>query len=708
MKKLFTLTAAALIASAQLSAQIPDGGSPRKWDHQLERLLQQRAAMATAPAMDGKAVVADTVLHVIIRTNDAQTLAQQLRAEGHAVTVISEQFLTARLPLSVVPQVSLEPSVRRINASRRHRSFMNKARVAVGADKIHAGEGLKTPYTGKGVVIGVIDQGFQYNHIAFNDKAGKSRLLAVWDQNGKKKPVFGLTQEKHDGMVDAYGHATHVTAIAAGSDQGNGLQGMAPEADLIVIPSTFEDADILSGLHFIDSVATAQGKPWVTNMSFGSTVGAHDGTSDHDQAAAAVLHRGKGRVITAAMGNDAESKVHAHHKFTADNETVYLLFEPSVEKELMFDIWGMATDSTRHLKVTPYVHEDGGTGKRPLSESSKYAQIWSSEINQNNKKENYFLYSDKDDFFSNITAPIVVVEIQGNKGDEFHAWIADGFGTILREVDEFKGVAPDNNYSVGEGGASIPGAVAVGAYVTALSWEDYRGTTRSNPDSKNKAVGEIATFSSHGPSLSNEKKPTIAAPGSFLSAAFNRFSQDFDRTSVDITGTKRVKNETFYYGVMEGTSMASPAAAGVVALWLEANPNLSYQDVHEIIRKTAVKDTYTGAEEWNHISGYGKLDAYAGLKAALEKVTGLHAVQRSATPVSLLRTATDYHLLFGSQERHVLVQVLGLNGRLIESRSIGAVNPGTEVVLSLDNLPAGVSLLRITTPAATVTHKLVK
>ncbi|MDE7125329.1 MAG: S8 family peptidase [Muribaculaceae bacterium] len=67
--------------------------------------------------------------------------------------------------------------------------------------------------------------------------------------------------------------------------------------------------------------------------------------------------------------------------------------------------------------------------------------------------------------------------------------------------------------------------------------------------------------------------------------------------------------------------MATPAVTGAVALWLQANPNLTPQQIRDIIKETSVTDSFTGTVP-NNSAGYGKLDSYAGLKKALE-TTGI-------------------------------------------------------------------------------------
>ena len=64
---------------------------------------------------------------------------------------------------------------------------------------------------------------------------------------------------------------------------------------------------------------------------------------------------------------------------------------------------------------------------------------------------------------------------------------------------------------------------------------------------------------------------------------WNRFPEQMD-----------VRN---FYGVMSGTSMATPVVTGVVALWLQANPMLTPEQIKEIISETSIRDTYTGGTD---------------------------------------------------------------------------------------------------------------
>jgi len=94
------------------------------------------------------------------------------------------------------------------------------------------------------------------------------------------------------------------------------------------------------------------------------------------------------------------------------------------------------------------------------------------------------------------------------------------------------------------------------------------------------------------------------------------------------------------YDEMSGTSMATPMVAGVCALILSANPNLSPGEVRTILHDTAVD---LGPAGWDEQYGYGNVDALAAVNSAggtpgnepPAKVTGLVATTLSDTEIKL-------------------------------------------------------------------------
>jgi hypothetical protein len=127
--------------------------------------------------------------------------------------------------------------------------------------------------------------------------------------------------------------------------------------------------------------------------------------------------------------------------------------------------------------------------------------------------------------------------------------------------------------------------------------DDYHTTAVAAVDA-NTSGWPIAGFSSRGPTYCTPTgvaaiKPNIAAPGVSV------------RSSYPGGG----------YQYMDGTSMASPHVNGVIALMRQACPDLSVQQIKEIIYQTA-HDLGTAGEDNSY--GWGMIDALAAVNMALD------------------------------------------------------------------------------------------
>lgn len=156
--------------------------------------------------------------------------------------------------------------------------------------------------------------------------------------------------------------------------------------------------------------------------------------------------------------------------------------------------------------------------------------------------------------------------------------------------------------------------------------------------------------------------------------------------------------------------MATPAVTGIVALWLQANPYLTPEQVKDILRLSAKHDAYALAG-WKEKSGYGKIDAYSGLKRAIRllNTSGIEETNVGADqPVTLQKNAGAWRILFNRAEPSTEISIMSLNGKTVSSKRLGRVSAGHEEVVNLTDLPAGAYLIRIRTNNADITRKVMR
>ena len=113
--------------------------------------------------------------------------------------------------------------------------------------KVKADQVWELGYTGKGVVVAVVDSGVNYNHLDLADH--------LWD-GGDEFPHHGydIVNDDNDPMDDK-GHGTHCAGTVLGDGTAGSLTGMAPEATLMCVKS-------IRGDGFGGAVNIAGGMEW--------------------------------------------------------------------------------------------------------------------------------------------------------------------------------------------------------------------------------------------------------------------------------------------------------------------------------------------------------------------------------------------------------------------------------------------------------------
>ena len=710
------------------------------------RTTRAGAALTTADSLAAptinyngarQSILAPLSLIITTQPNTSAQVTEMLIQAGQHATTISNTVVTARVTPEWLTTLSNDTRIVRLTASKRLRPFLQKARQVTGVDRVHAGDNLDTPFTGKGIVIGVIDQSFEFKHMGFLDENGKSRIKMLWDRSkdiekdiqSKAAPVYNVDAltKTHETYDPGSGHGTHVTNIAAGSKHAdNPFYGVAPKADIVVIPSSFENTEIIEDIRAVKAYASREHKPWVVNLSLGSVIGPHDGSTDYDQAIDRMA-QDKGGIVVGAMGNEGDQYFHAFSSFQpGETKQVFIHYEKdqdgnATEDDLThIDFWGISEVNAEQFTVTPILAVKSSNAEQ-LKVKKYGADFWKkylddgkvwSEISPKNNRENHFvgvkmnkLLEDLGSRYKKIIFGVEITAKSTNTADAtLHGWIYSEEPNYARFVkaktdSKFESIKPDNLYIVGEGGASIPSAIAVGSFTTTVT-------------DQHEKEGAHSTFSSNGPWLNpNYPKPAVLAPGASIMSALNKYAPGFDKNNAAYSN--RFNNKVYHYGYMEGTSMATPFVAGSIALWLEANPQLSYTDVLDILKETSNKHLDMGGKEWTPTYGYGMINVYEGLKLALKKagkdpLTAIEHVSGSAAPATFHTTATQWQVLFNNPERFATIEVMSLDGRSLYRQQLSSIAQGDEVNIPTDRFTPGVYVLQVSTSGAKIAQKMVR
>ncbi|MGC4090259.1 MAG: S8 family serine peptidase [Polyangiaceae bacterium] len=208
----------------------------------------------------------------------------------------------------------------------------------------------------------------------------------------------------------------------------------------------------------------------------------------------------------------------------------------------------------------------------------------------------------------------------------------EGHGTVSLwlegsgEVSPYVTVGPRFPLSQKEGTINIPGCapelIAVGATLNRTEWTDIAGVALSRPTNgamSNSLPDTIAYFSSAGPNALGGMKPDIVAPGANVIGAMSTFADPRRYPSSmfanpDFCGSvSQCLLVDDRHAIATGTSMASPLVAGVVALLLQQEPNLTQPQIRALLQAGARR--LTGAESFEPQVGPGALDARGALEA---------------------------------------------------------------------------------------------
>ena len=244
------------------------------------------------------------------------------------------------------------------------------------------------------------------------------------------------------------------------------------------------------------------------------------------------------------------------------------------------------------------------------------------------KDNSFYTLSDRLEEVDMDDSPVLALAIEGEDAEvEMFLSTESSFSPLAHLLNDLRFVCATPSHNISLPG-TLPSAVTVGALNCRESFVNAAGETIEGWG-KDTPLGTIAYFSSIGPTRDGRIKPDVVAPGVNIISAGSSF-HEYSYGEQMVTSTV-FQHKTYPWCVMSGTSMATPCVAGIVALWLQANPQLTPEGVKEIIKATSKKPEES-MEYPNNTYGYGLIDAYAGIKMILKDVTGIENVVTTAVP----------------------------------------------------------------------------
>lgn len=651
------------------------------------------------------------------------------------------EFYTARIPINKLEELFSVNGIINVEIGEKVYQTLDNARTLTNVNQVQAGTGLPQAYTGNGVIVGVIDSGIDYTHPTFrNLTTQQTRISRVWEQNGTTTSpapygteYVGSTAILNK-MRDIVGesHGTHTTGIAAGSGaiSGSLYKGIAYDSEIVLVPTDFNTSHIFDGIQYIFNYATSINKPAVINMSIGGHLGPHDGTSTFDQVCNSIV--GPGKILVGSAGNEGSDKIHLNKTFLSTDNTSFSFIKFPYSSivtngSASIDLWGTIgnnfevavniynTSTNQFVEYTDYVSTSNNSntyqgtiydGDTPNAPDGCIVQIGVETANANNNRPHAIISFNNSAQDDNVK--YVLLEIRSTTGT-VNAWCSSSPTGTFDNLGSSSTIVTDGNtdMTVGEIGGTGNSIISVGAYTSKNSYTNILG---SNPALVFPgALGSIASFSSNGPTVDGRFKPDITAPGNVVVSSVSHFDNKYLSGGTywnNVVSGLTDNTNNWYFGAMQGTSMAAPVVTGIIALWLQAKPNLTVDQIKTILHTTSITDSFTGTGSYipNNIYGWGKINAYSGIQY-INQFLNLDTFNSSNNFI-VYPNPTSSKIFANSKEYYDNVEVYNTLGQKVYFQSLGTVLNNQEINLSA--LSNGTYILKFNSSENSKSIKIVK
>jgi subtilisin family serine protease len=613
----------------------------------------------------------------------------------------------ANIPIDRLSDLSHQSSILRIEANRGNRLQTDSLAWYLNALPVYEGQALPQAFTGRGVIVGIMDIGFDLTHPNFYSRDTTDyRIRRFWDMLsadtvGSAFPVgrdyagrdeILAVAHARDGLHQT--HGTHTLGIAAGSGYDSKYQGMAPESDLCVVANAVtEDTVYIApedyykytfatdalGFKYIFDYAKSQDKPCVINFSEGS----QQDFWGYDQLYYQMLERisGPGRIIVSAAGNNGNDKtwfrkepgVPTAGTFYSHTKPTALL---TMKGDMDFDIRLVAYSDEGNdtlLTNTSFVTEQKDsvlsaclcTYKDTLQiiieayPSCYIASETCYDLTFKGKK-NVGINTRLSIEIIGVEADVEVYRVDGNL-------VTNSLNPLLAEGEKSHSVLSP---------ATAPCVICVGATNYRPGIVNYKGVWKR---AGTGIYGERNAVSAVGPTMDGRTKPDVMAPGLNIISSYSSYYLENHPGANDISWDVAhfdFNGRTYAWNSNSGTSMSSPAVAGAIALWLQACPTLTTEQVLDVFSHTCrhydEELTYP-----NNYYGYGEIDVYRGLLYLLgaDNIEGVSHEQTKARVDLSMSTDGSRRLLVKCDaplSASATLRLFSLSGKMVFATQLAA------------------------------------
>ncbi len=673
-----------------------------------------------------------TVCAFIRITDDADRI---LRQNGCQKLAQAGNIYIAAIPADRLEALSQERNVSRIEARRGTHALMDSMAIHLNALPVYAGTSLPQAYTGKDVVMGIMDIGFDLTHPNFYDaQATNYRIKRLWDQispdtigsslfvgrdySGERELLdLGCS---YDGKQQT--HGTHTLGIAAGSGYNSRYRGMAWESDICLVNNaTTEDIALIDtadyskytfatdalGFKYIFDYAQSVGKPCVVSFSEGSEQDFYG----YDVLYYAMLDSllGPGRILVASAGNNG-NVVNFIHK-ERGRERAGTFVQTNIDRMSLT----AKADAPFMLRTTIYNTEpviiEIPTDEVLAREDSCYTD----SVLIDDRMYYITLTAYPSCYIPTETCYDIELRALANLGS--HKPLSVEFLGRDADIEVYRNsgnlvtnpLAPELcDATVGRtihSPSSAPRVICVGATGYRIGITNYLGEYREFNQGND---GRRSSYSSIGPTFDGRIKPDVMAPGSNIISSYSSYYLENNPQAGDIRSDVEhfdFRGRTYSWNSNAGTSMATPAVGGAIALWLQAKPTLTPEEAMDIIAHTS--SHYDESLSYpNNEYGYGQIDVYRGLLYILgiDGIEGLSQHQPKAVsilPIGQGRLQLRFEGNEGLSTPSFSIRIFNTSGQLVSTQSL--TGGQEEYTIDLSSLPHGVYAVQVNTgqPATT-------